>query len=168
MRPIPASTYAPPMPLKALCEHVYDESDRTPTEVLFGDPGDDLEFPTPSDQHLETLHNTDHQFKTRLRVCRDCRTRKPEEDFPVDRYGRVDPRMSLQCVDENTPLLMTAEEKAAWLGVPISQIERETPVVGHYSPPRSKVVPLYGRHSVVDSLPPGWRKVFEWLPRGYE
>ena len=108
----------------------------------------------------DALTSTSANVKTR--VCKDCRDRKPQTGFPADKYGRADTRMCLQCVDENTPLLMTETEIAKWLGVTIAEV-RTWPTAGDYAPPGKAAIPLYSRMAVTEGyLPPGWRAVFGW------
>jgi hypothetical protein len=100
----------------------------------------------------------------KTRRCKDCKTRKPEGEFPTDKFNRADTRMCLQCVDEHTPLLMTETEMAKWLGVTIAEVRKLDPA-GDYSTPKGAVIPLYGRPIISsDYLPSGWRCVFDWLP----
>lgn len=71
--------------------------------------------------------------------------------------------MCLQCVDENTPVLMTETEIAKWLGVPIAEV-RTWPTAGDYAPPGKAAIPLYSRMAVTEGyLPPGWRSVFDGI-----
>jgi hypothetical protein len=98
---------------------------------------------------------------TKTRRCTTCRACKPEPEFPADKFGRVDIRMCLQCVDEHTPMLMTEAEIAKWLGVAIAEV-RTFDVAGSYTTPRGATIPLYARRAVCsDYLPVGWRGVFD-------
>ncbi|MCV7150682.1 hypothetical protein [Mycolicibacterium pyrenivorans] len=116
--------------------------------------------PTPVFETGDALTSVSVQEKTR--VCKDCRARKPEPEFPTDKHGRADTRMCLQCVDENTPTLMTESEISKWLGVTIAEV-RTWPTAGDYTPHGKATLPLYSRPTVSsDYLPAGWRSVFDW------
>jgi hypothetical protein len=114
---------------------------------------------TPTFQKDGAVTSTSKDAKTR--VCKDCRCRKLASHFPADKWGRVDTRRCLQCVDEDTPLLMTASELARWLGLSVAEVQTFEPV-GSYSPKTGQPIALYGRMPVTpDYLPAGWRSVFD-------
>ncbi|KUI26556.1 hypothetical protein AU196_02790 [Mycobacterium sp. IS-1742] len=80
------------------------------------------------------------------KICKECRTRQPVAEFPADRWGRPDTRQCLQCVDENTPLLMTRVEAAKHLGVTQDDFDRlGLAVAGSYAPPKRAAVARFAR-----------------------
>lgn len=69
--------------------------------------------------------------------------------FPVDKYGRVNSRHCLGCIDEDTPALITESEAARRLQMTIEGFRSHKLVVaGSYAPERGKVVALYSRVDV--------------------
>ncbi len=106
------------------------------------------------------MNSTFTQHKTRL--CKQCGDRQTYDQFPADKYGRIDVRMCLSCVDEHAPQLMTEAELAKWLGTTVDLVRELTPV-GSYCAANGRVLSLYAREGVnSDHLPAGWRIIFDW------
>lgn len=111
--------------------------------------------PAPKIEKGDAVTSTLTPAKTRC--CKTCNARLEYREFPRDKYGRIDARMCLPCVDENTPSLMTEGELSRWLAIPITAV-RGLPVDGTYNPPKGAPVALYSRPAVsTEFLPTGWR-----------
>jgi hypothetical protein len=87
-----------------------------------------------------------------MKVCKDCRTKQEPDQFPHDKYGRPDTRCCLPCLDEQTPLLLTAQEAAARLNVTAETFRSlRLAEAGSFTPQKATPIPLYSR-SAVDAL----------------
>ena len=89
-----------------------------------------------------------------MKLCKDCRTRQETDQFPHDNYGRPDTRYCLTCLDEQTPLLLTAQEAAARLNITTENFRSlRLSEAGSFTPKRATPIPLYSRPEV-DALVP--------------
>ena len=83
------------------------------------------------------------------KLCKDCRTRQDSDQFPADKYGRIDTRHCRKCIGEHTPVLLTEQQAATRLGISVETFRsRNLKPAGSYTPAKTATIPLYARAEV--------------------